>query len=152
ASWRASARFVRHRLELETTAAWVDADPTRLEQVLGNLLANALKYTPSGGVITVRVRVEADQAVLEVQDTGVGIPPELLPKVFDLFVQGERTLDRAQGGLGIGLTLTRALVEMHGVTVGARSDGAGQGATFSIRLPRIPAPAATPHAPEPAPI
>ena len=152
ASWRASARFARHRVELETAPpAWVDADPTRLEQVLGNLLANALKYTPSGGVITVRVRAEGASAVLEVEDTGAGIPLELLPKVFDLFVQGERTLDRAQGGLGIGLTLTRALVEMHGGTVEAHSDGAGHGATFTIRLPRIPAPAATPRAPEPPP-
>ncbi len=151
ASWRASARFARHRVELETAPAWVEADPTRLEQVLGNLLANALKYTPSGGLITVRVRAEGESAVLEVQDTGAGIPPELLSKVFDLFVQGERTLDRSQGGLGIGLTLTRALVEIHGGTVEAHSDGAGHGATFTIRLPRIPAPPAAAPPPEPAP-
>ena len=139
ATWRAAARFARHDVALEVSPAWVDADPTRLEQVLGNLLANALKYTPSGGAIRVRVRAEGDGALLEVEDTGAGIPPELLGKVFDLFVQGERTLDRAQGGLGIGLTLTRALVEMHGGTVEARSAGAGRGATFTIRLPRIPA-------------
>src|SRR6266850_1042256 len=151
ASWRAAGRFARHRLALEVAPAWVDADPTRLEQVLGNLLANALKYTPSGGAITVRVAADGDRAVLEVEDTGAGILPELLHKVFDLFVQGERTLDRAQGGLGIGLTLTRALVEMHGGTVEARSAGAGRGATFTIRLPRIPAPAATARPPKPAP-
>ena len=140
-NWRASGRFARHRVSLETSPVWVDADPTRLDQVLGNLLANALKYTPDGGAIVVRVRAEADSALLEVEDTGAGIPPELLGKVFDLFVQGERTLDRSQGGLGIGLTLTRALVQMHGGTIEARSAGAGRGAIFTIRLPRIPEPA-----------
>ena len=151
ASWRAAGRFARHRVTQETAAVWVDADPTRLEQVLGNLLANALKYTPSGGAITVRVRAEAERAVLEVEDTGAGIPPELLGKIFDLFVQGERTLDRAQGGLGIGLTLTRALVEMHGGTVEARSAGTGQGAAFTIRLPEIAPPASPVRAPASAP-
>jgi CheY-like chemotaxis protein len=142
ANWRASGRFARHEVALEVAPVWVDADPTRLEQVLGNLLANALKYTPPGGAVAVRVRAEQSSALLEVEDTGAGIAPELLGKVFELFVQGERTLDRAQGGLGIGLTLTRALVEMHGGTVDARSAGPGRGATFRIRLPRIPAPAA----------
>jgi signal transduction histidine kinase/CheY-like chemotaxis protein len=156
ANWRASARFARHQVSLEASPVWVDADPTRLDQVLGNLLANALKYTPGDGVIAVRVRPENDSALLEVEDTGVGIPPELLGKVFDLFVQGERTLDRSQGGLGIGLTLARALVELHGGTIEARSAGAGRGAIFAMRLPRIPAPAgpvpaaapvSAPHAP-----
>jgi signal transduction histidine kinase/CheY-like chemotaxis protein len=141
ANWRASGRFARHRVSLEASSVWVDADPTRLDQVLGNLLANALKYTPGDGAIAVRVRAEVDSALLEVEDTGAGIPPELLGKVFDLFVQGERTLDRSQGGLGIGLTLTRALVQMHGGTIDARSAGAGRGAIFTIRLPQIPAPA-----------
>ncbi|HEU5196653.1 MAG TPA: ATP-binding protein, partial [Methylomirabilota bacterium] len=150
ANWRAAGRFARHRVAQETSTVWVDADPTRLEQVLGNVLANALKYTPSGGAVTVRVRAERGRALLEVEDTGAGIPPELLGKVFDLFVQGERTLDRAQGGLGIGLTLTRALVEMHGGTVEARSAGAGQGAAFTIRLPQIAPPASPVHAPAPA--
>jgi two-component system, sensor histidine kinase len=141
ANWRASGRFARHRVSLEASSVWVDADPTRLDQVLGNLLANALKYTPGDGAIAVRVRAEVDSALLEVEDTGAGIPPELLGKVFDLFVQGERTLDRSQGGLGIGLTLTRALVQMHGGTIDAHSAGAGRGAIFTIRLPQIPAPA-----------
>jgi signal transduction histidine kinase/ActR/RegA family two-component response regulator len=141
ANWRAAARFARHRVSLEASPAWVDADPTRLDQVLGNLLANALKYTPGGGAIAVRVRPEGDSALLEVEDTGAGIPPELLGRVFDLFVQGERTLDRSQGGLGIGLTLARALVEMHGGTIEAQSAGAGGGATFTMRLPRISEPA-----------
>jgi signal transduction histidine kinase/CheY-like chemotaxis protein len=139
ANWRAADRFARHRVSLDASSVWVDADPTRLDQVLGNLLANALKYTPVGGAIDVRVRPEGDSALLEVADTGAGIPPELLRTVFDLFVQGERTLDRSQGGLGIGLTLTRALVEMHGGTIEARSAGVGQGSTFTMRLPRIPA-------------
>ena len=141
ANWRASGRFARHRVSLEASSVWVDADPTRLDQVLGNLLANALKYTPGDGAIAVRVRAEVDSALLEVEDTGAGIPPELLGKVFDLFVQGERTLDRSQGGLGIGLTLTRALVQMHGGTIDAHSAGASRGAIFTIRLPQIPAPA-----------
>ena len=153
ANWRAAGRFARHRVALEAAPVWVDADPTRLEQMLGNLLANALKYTPSGGAITVRVGAEDGRAVLEVEDSGAGIPPDLLGKIFDLFVQGERTLDRAQGGLGIGLTLTRALVDMHGGTVEARSAGAGagRGATFTIRLPRIPPPASPVRAPAPSP-
>ena len=141
ANWRASGRFARHQVSLETTPVWVDADPTRLDQMVGNLLANALKYTPAGGAVAVRVRPEADSALLEVEDTGAGIPPELLGKVFDLFVQGESTLDRSQGGLGIGLTLTRALVQMHGGTIEARSAGPGRGAIFTMRLPRIPEPA-----------
>lgn len=94
--------------------------------LLGNLLSNAIKYTPAGGAIAVRVRPEGDRALLEVEDTGAGIPPELLGKVFDLFVQSERTLDRSQGGLGIGLTLARGLVEMHEGTIQARSAGAGR--------------------------
>jgi len=142
ASWRAAGRFARHRVAAETAPVWVDADPTRLEQVVGNVLANALKYTPEGGAITVRVAADGERARLEVEDTGAGISPELLPRIFELFVQGERTLDRAQGGLGIGLTLTRALVDMHGGTVEAHSAGPGRGATFTIRLPRIPVPAA----------
>jgi CheY-like chemotaxis protein len=141
ANWRASGRLARHRVSPETSPVWVDADPTRLDQVLGNLLANALKYTPGGGAIAVRVRSEDDSALLEVEDTGAGIPPELLGKIFDLFVQGERTLERSQGGLGIGLTLARALVELHGGTIEARSAGAGRGAIFTVRLPRIPEPA-----------
>jgi signal transduction histidine kinase len=153
ASWRAAGRFARHRVTLAAEPVWINADPTRLEQVLGNLLANALKYTPAGGAITVRVAADGERARLDVEDTGAGIPAELLPRIFELFMQGERTLDRAQGGLGIGLTLTRALVEMHGGTVEAHSAGSGRGATFTIRLPRIPAPAApvSPPAAPPAP-
>ena len=136
--WRSAGRFDEHQLSLETESVWVDGDETRLEQILSNLVGNALKYTPARGDVSIRVSVRGDVAVLEVADTGVGIPPSLLERIFDLFVQGDRTLDRAQGGLGIGLTVVKVLVEMHGGRVGARSDGAGKGAVFTIWMPRLP--------------
>ncbi len=111
------------------------ADLTRLAQVLTNLLNNAAKYTPPGGHIWVSARREGAGAVVRVADTGVGIPAEVLPHVFDLFVQEERSLDRSQGGLGIGLTLVKRIVEMHGGTVEARSAGRGGGSEFTVRLP-----------------
>jgi PAS domain S-box-containing protein len=141
-----------HSIAVEIMAAWVDVDPTRMEQVVTNLITNALKYTPPGGAIHVSVRAEAGRAVLSVRDTGVGIAPELLSRVFDLFVQGERALDRTQGGLGIGLTLVRRLVELHGGTVEATSAGRGRGSTFTVRLPLASAPALAPSsAPSSAP-
>lgn len=121
---------------------WIDADETRIEQIVGNLLSNALKYTPENGTIEVRLERTDDRAVLIVRDTGVGIPPELLPHVFDLFVQGERTLERGGGGLGIGLTLVRRLADLHGGTVDAASEGVGKGATFTLTLPLIEKPSA----------
>ena len=133
----------RHVITAHTTRVWVSADPTRLEQVLSNLLANAVKYTPAGGEITVSVRREGDWAVLSVRDTGVGIRPELLPRVFDLFVQADRSLERTGGGLGIGLTLVRQLVELHGGGVDAASPGPGRGSTFTVRLPTIAPPVET---------
>ena len=136
--WRSAGRFDEHQLSLETESVWVDGDETRLEQILSNLVGNALKYTPAPGTVSIRVSVRGDVAVLEVADTGVGIPPSLLERIFDLFVQGDRTLDRAEGGLGIGLTVVKVLVEMHGGRVGARSDGAGKGAVFTIWMPRLP--------------
>jgi signal transduction histidine kinase len=115
----------RHVVEVTLQPAWIDADATRIEQVMSNLVTNALKYTPAGGRIGIRVHADdAGQAVLEVSDNGPGIPPTLLPRVFDLFVQGERTLDRRTGGLGIGLTLARHLVELHGGTIDAKSSAA----------------------------
>ena len=135
--WRASGRLDRHEVSVEASAAWVDADETRMEQVLSNLVGNALKYTPAGGRVTIRVGADGQTVRLEVEDTGAGIAPGLLDKVFDLFVQGERTLARAEGGLGIGLTLVKLLVRMHGGSVAARSDGAGTGAVFTVRLPRV---------------
>jgi PAS domain S-box-containing protein len=111
------------------------ADPVRLAQVIANLLNNAAKYTDPGGRIAVRAGREGGEAVVRVRDTGVGIPVEMLPHVFELFTQAERTLDRAQGGLGIGLTLVKSLVEQHGGRVEAFSDGPGRGSEFVVRLP-----------------
>jgi signal transduction histidine kinase len=111
------------------------ADPTRLAQAVGNLITNAAKYTPGGGRIAVRVAREGGEAVVRVADNGVGIPPEMLPRVFDLFTQVGKHLDRAQGGLGIGLALVKKLIELHGGRVSAESEGSGRGSTFTLRLP-----------------
>ena len=119
----------------------VRGDPVRLIQSIGNVLHNAAKYTDAGGEIHVDVQSSADDVVIAIRDDGIGISDELLPKVFDLFVQSERTMDRAQGGLGIGLSVVKRLVEMHGGTVTAASAGTGRGSTFTIRIPRIGAPA-----------
>ncbi len=113
----------------------LDADPTRLAQVFANLLNNAAKYTPEGGRLELAVEREGGEAVVRVSDTGVGIPADMLPKVFDMFTQVGRSIDRSQGGLGIGLTLVRRLVEMHGGTAAADSPGPGAGSTFTVRLP-----------------
>ena len=130
------------RLEITTQPMWIQGDFVRMEQIVNNIVGNAVKYTPAGGTIRVRVYTDEGNAVLRVEDSGYGIAPELLPRVFDLFVQGERTLDRSQGGLGIGLTLVRRLVELHGGTVSAFSEGPGRGSVFTVRLPRIPMPQA----------
>jgi len=119
-------------------------DPTRLAQALGNLLQNAAKYTPPGGRIALRLRREEGAAVFEVQDNGEGIPAEMLERVFSLFAQVRTSLERAQGGLGIGLYLVRSLVELHGGTVVARSAGLGQGSVFTMRIPCLPAHAEPP--------
>src|SRR5436309_1102096 len=140
----------RHVIRVEATPVWVSADPTRLEQVLTNLLANAVKYTPAGGEIVLSVQPEGQRAVLRVRDSGAGIRPELLPRVFDLFVQGDRSLERTGGGLGIGLTLVRHLIELHGGTVEAASAGLGRGSTFTVRLPALAAVPAPSEAARPA--
>jgi CheY-like chemotaxis protein len=114
----------------------VKCDPTRLAQCLANILTNAAKYTDVGGEIELRWRPDGEHAVISISDNGVGVPPELLPRLFDLFVQGDRTLDRAQGGLGIGLAVVKRLVEMHGGKVSATSAGLGRGTTFEITLPQ----------------
>jgi signal transduction histidine kinase/ActR/RegA family two-component response regulator len=119
---------------------YVDGDGARLVQCVSNLLTNAAKYTDACGKIHVELRCEQDSAVLSVSDNGIGISEELLPRIFDLFVQSDRSLDRAQGGLGIGLSIVKKLVRMHGGHVRAASAGPGKGATFEIRLPRVPAP------------
>ncbi len=126
-------------IELTTEPVSVNADAVRLEQVLTNLVNNAIKYTPNGGRIRVALRAQGSEAVLTVEDTGLGISPRMLPFIFDMYVQADRTLDRAQGGLGIGLTLVRRLVELHGGTVVAASKGEGHGSCFVIRLPQVEA-------------
>jgi signal transduction histidine kinase/CheY-like chemotaxis protein len=113
----------------------IEGDRVRLDQVLVNLLSNAVKYTEPGGKIDVELSREGDDAVLCVRDTGKGIEGELLPHIFELFTQGERALDRSQGGLGIGLTLVKSLVELHRGTIEARSEGRGCGSEFIVRLP-----------------
>lgn len=139
---------LNRQIDLEIDAVWVDADPTRMEQVVGNLIGNAVKYTDDGGRIRVQLAADGNEAVLRVQDDGIGIEPELLPRIFNLFVQGSQPLDRARGGLGIGLSLVRRLVELHNGTISVMSDGPGHGSTFVMRLRRIAPPAPTPTAPE----
>ncbi|HEX6986164.1 MAG TPA: PAS domain S-box protein, partial [Planctomycetaceae bacterium] len=155
---RRAAETVRPMTEAEGQAfsvslpdepVWLDADPVRLAQVLSNLLTNASKYTEPGGRITLTAERRGGEAVIRVADTGIGIDPDLLPHIFELFTQSERSIDRSQGGLGIGLTVVKSLVEMHGGTVTARSDGPGRGSEFAVRLPTIesPTPAAAGGAP-----
>ena len=129
-----------HTLDLTpgTDPVMIDGDHTRLVQVVTNLVNNAAKYTPDGGHIDVRLETRDAQAVLSVSDNGSGIGPDLLPVVFDLFTQGSRTLDRTQGGLGLGLALVRKLVELHGGAVSAASAGPGRGSSFTVRLPLLP--------------
>jgi signal transduction histidine kinase len=129
----------RHHLSVHMPPepSFVLGDHKRLVQVLANLLNNAAKYTPEGGKLVVWLGVTDDQVALSVSDSGIGIAPELLPKVFDLFSQAERTPDRAQGGLGLGLALVRSLVELHGGSVAASSEGRNAGSEFTVRLPRL---------------
>jgi CheY-like chemotaxis protein/anti-sigma regulatory factor (Ser/Thr protein kinase) len=129
----------RHSLEVSIpdTPVRVSGDKARLTQVFTNLLNNAAKYTEPGGRVWLSVGLETDVATIRIRDTGVGISAELLPTVFDLFTQANRSLDRSQGGLGVGLTLVRRLVEMHGGSVEAHSSGAGQGSSFTVRLPAL---------------
>jgi PAS domain S-box-containing protein len=124
-------------LDLPSEQIHVRGDKTRLVQAISNLLNNAAKYTPQSGRISLSLEVQQSQVRISITDNGVGIAPELLPKVFDLFTQGERTPDRAQGGLGLGLALVKSITSLHGGTVHAKSDGIGKGSTFAIILPRI---------------
>jgi CheY-like chemotaxis protein len=140
----------RHELTVSLPRApvVVEGDATRLTQVLFNLVHNAAKYTDPGGRIELRVEQEGGQAVVHVGDNGSGMPADLVPRVFDLFTQGERTPDRSQGGLGLGLALVKQLVELHGGSVAAHSEGPGKGSELVVRLPALPAEiaAATPPA------
>jgi signal transduction histidine kinase len=126
-----------HRMTTSFPSApvWLQGDPTRLEQVFVNLLLNAAKYTDAGGDVGLFVEREEGEAIVCIRDTGIGIAPEILPKVFDLFVQADSSSRHAEGGLGIGLALVRSLVECHGGHVAVASAGAGHGSEFTVRLP-----------------
>jgi len=139
----------RHHLSLAlpAQAAQVCGDSTRLVQIVTNLLNNATKYTPQGGVIELELTQDASTVQVLVRDNGIGIDAALLPHVFDLFVQGDRSSDRAQGGLGVGLALVKSLVERHGGSISAASAGKGAGSEFTIRLPRAHEVAPTPALP-----
>jgi PAS domain S-box-containing protein len=143
----------RHELTVDVPAepVVIDADPTRIVQVISNLLNNAAKYTPEGGRIRLSATRERDEAVVRVADTGVGIVPEMLPRVWGLFTQGDRSLGRSQGGLGVGLTLVKRLVELHGGTVEAHSGGPGTGSEFVVRLPVAGGPDTVPRSPPVSP-
>jgi diguanylate cyclase len=140
---RAAGRARKHRIDYRGTGVWVRADRTRMEQIVTNLLTNALNNTPEDGRIDVQVRREGDEAVLSVSDSGVGLDPDSAAHVFDLFFQASQDVQRSKGGLGIGLTLVRRIVEMHGGTVDVVSEGLGKGATFTVRMPALA------HPPEP---
>ena len=143
-------------MSLPPDPIWLDADQTRMEQVVVNMLNNSAKYSQDGGRITIEAGREREEVVLRIRDTGMGIAPELLPHIFELFTQADRTLDRSQGGLGIGLTLVRKLVELHDGRVEAYSEGVGKGSEFVVRvpvlkeLPRSAAPESTLQAPRPS--
>jgi PAS domain S-box-containing protein len=124
------------RVNVPRNTLHVDGDPMRLFQVVSNLLTNAAKYTPPGGQISIGAESLDDEVVLRVRDSGIGIPPDVLPNIFDLFVQERQAIDRSQGGLGLGLTIVRNLVERHGGSVSAHSDGVGRGSEFIVRLPK----------------
>lgn len=145
----------RHAAEIVAAEGdlYVDADRIRLTQVFGNLIHNAAKYTDPGGRLVITLAREGDDAVVSLRDNGIGIEPEVLPRVFDLFAQAPISLSRSQGGLGVGLTLVRSLVKLHGGQVAAQSPGLGKGSTFTVRLPVVAPPDAltnAPQAPQPA--
>src|SRR5262249_50340630 len=128
----------RHEVEVRIPSGLaVDADATRLAQVFANVIGNAAKYTARGGRIDVTTHPSAERVAVVVRDNGRGIDAELLPRVFELFVQGKQGMDRASGGLGLGLGIAKRLVEMHGGTIRVDSDGPGCGSAFTIELPRI---------------
>jgi CheY-like chemotaxis protein/anti-sigma regulatory factor (Ser/Thr protein kinase) len=125
---------------LQAEPVWIDGDETRIEQIVSNILENAGRYTPRDGKISVSLHRKGEKALLEVTDTGIGMSPELLLRVFDLFAQGQRSIDRSASGLGIGLTLVKRLTELHGGTVTAVSEGTDRGSRFTLTLPAIDPP------------
>ncbi len=132
------SRKHKFSLSVPKESMWLEADPARLTQVLANLLNNAAKYTEPGGQIQLLAEREGSDMVLRLRDSGIGILPEMLPRIFESYVQADRSIDRAQGGLGIGLTLAKTLVEMHGGKIDAHSEGVGKGSEFIVRLPVVP--------------
>ena len=134
---RLREEYVDRSIELSIKDVWIDGDPDRIAQMITNLLSNACKYTRPDGKIELSIGFESDRAVIRVKDDGEGIPAKLLPQVFELFVQGDRSSDRRAGGLGLGLTLVRQLTELHGGTVEAHSNGLGRGSMFAVLVPRI---------------
>jgi signal transduction histidine kinase/ActR/RegA family two-component response regulator len=140
ATLSAMGRTGNHRIETRLEEAWVRGDPVRLDQIVTNLLVNAVKYTPAGGRIELGTRRLGNTAELTVADNGVGLTPELRQRVFELFVQGERNLDRSDGGLGIGLALVRRLAELHGGDAHVQSEGQDRGSQFTVSLPAVERP------------
>ena len=138
---------VDYRLVAASAPCWADGDRLRLEQVFNNLITNAIKFTPRGGSVTVELETGRSDATIRVRDTGIGIAPENLPHVFELFAQADPALDRNKGGLGLGLTVVKELVALHGGTVEATSGGAAQGAMFAVRLPVTALPSVEPSSP-----
>ena len=138
-SSRALIAARKHQLieSLPEEPVWLEVNPVRLAQVIANLLNNAAKYTPDRGHVWLLACIEGEEAVIRIRDDGMGISPEMLPRIFDLFSQEERTLAQSQGGLGIGLTLVKTLVEMHGGSITATSEGTGTGSEFMVRLPAM---------------
>jgi len=143
----ARAKSIHVSLSPSREPVTVEADPLRLEQVFNNLLVNAIKYSPARSNVQVSSHEEGEKVVVRVSDEGVGIAPELIDRIFDMFVQAESSLDRSQGGMGIGLTLVKSLVELHGGSVAVRSEGRGQGSEFVVSLPRARKPVTVPEAP-----
>ena len=149
ASFEEVGKTTRHKVSVAGDAVSVDADSPRLEQVVANLLDNALKYTPPGGHIDVTIAADESHALLSIRDTGIGIAPDMLPRIFDLFVQGNPTFDRANSGLGLGLALVKRLVELHGGTVSASTAGPNLRSEFVVKIPRFPDQAGSPQSSEP---
>jgi CheY-like chemotaxis protein len=138
AAFHEAGKARQHVISVTGAGVRVQGDPTRLQQIVTNLLDNAVKYTPPDGRVDITVASDGPDAVLTVRDTGVGIHRDVLPKIFDLFVQGSDSMARSAGGLGLGLTIVKRLVELHGGTVSASSPGPNHGSEFVVRLPRIP--------------
>jgi CheY-like chemotaxis protein len=134
---RAREQGLAYELHVDDASISVDGDRQRLEQVFSNLLANAVKYTPRGGSVRVYVETEGTLAAISVVDSGLGLAPDARQRIFEPFEQVDTSRDRAQGGLGLGLALVRSIVQLHGGTVEARSEGLGKGSTFSVRLPLL---------------